>query len=180
MKIIINILIILLPSIASSQVVLKAGAAVGMRWNETLNSQTLGRGTRLSAEKYITQQFTIGAEVSYFIFKPNNLVSIHFNSYNLLVAYYFNTKRLQPYAGFGMGYTKYQDKTTIDLGGGISSKQTRNKDYGNISAFLGLKYGLAKEKRSAFFIQANTDFIPIVNIDPIGFVSVAAGFSYRL
>ncbi len=180
MKIIILITIILLPSAASSQVLLKASGAIGNRWNETLNSQTLGKGIRLSAEKYITQQFTIGAEVSYFAFNPNTTVNIHFNSYNLLVAWYFNTKKLQPYAGAGFGYTDYQDKTTINLGGGISSKQSRNKSYGNISAFLGLKYSLTKEKRTAFSIQANTDFIPIVNISPIGFLSVAAGLSYRL
>ena len=178
-KIIITIFIIL-PAITFSQVLLKAGGALGNRWNETLNSQTLGKGFRLSGEKFVIQHFSIGAGISYFSFNPNKQINVRFNSYSLQCTYYFNSKKLQPYIGAGVGYTRYKDKTTIDLGNGITDTQTRDKNYGIISPYLGLHYGIDKKNRIGFFMQVNTDFIPIANIQPIGFISLGGGISYRL
>ena len=180
MKRTIIIAFIFFPVLCFSQTLLKAGAALGNRWNETLNSQTLGKGFRISGEKLITQQFSIGLGVSYFSFNPNKLVNVRFNSYSLQCTYYFNTKKLQPYLGAGVGYTRYNDKTTIDLGAGNTITQTRDKNYGVISPYLGLQYAIDKKKKAGFFLQVNADFVPVVNIQPIGFISIAAGFSYRL
>ena len=168
------------PVMVFSQVLFKAGGALGNRWNETLHSQTLGKGFRASAEKFSNKQFAIGAGVSYFSFNPNKSVNVRFNSYSLQCTYYFNNKKLQPYLGAGVGYTKYFDKTTIDLGGGITDVQTRNKNYGIIAPYLGLQYAIDKAKKAGLFIQINTDFVPVVNTSPIGFISLAAGFCYHL
>jgi hypothetical protein len=180
MKLMMILSAFILPAAAFSQVTLKGGFTLGNRWNETFNSQTSGKGFRFSAEKNILPQLTIGAEVSYVSFNPNTAVNIRYNAYSLLVAYYFNTKKLQPFAGTALGYNNYSDKTTLNLGGNITSKQERKKSYGNISPFLGLRYHVDKKKRAAFFLQANADFVPVANIDPIGFVSVTAGIFYRL
>ncbi len=180
MKKIIVIVFIIFPSVTFSQVLLKAGAAFGNRWNETLNSQTPGKGFRLSAEKFLVPQFSLGIGISYLSFNPNKAIIVRFNSYSLQSTYYFNTKKLQPYLGAGVGYTLYKDKTTIDLGNGITDTQTRDKNYAVISPFLGLQYGIDKESRTGFFVQVNTDFIPIANIQPIGFMSVTAGISYHM
>lgn len=180
MKKIIVAVFIIFPALTFSQVLFKAGVALGNRWNETLNSQTLGKGFRLSGEKFIIQQFSIGAGISYLSFNPNQLINVQFNSYTLQCTYYFNTKKLQPYLGTGVGYTRYKDNTTIDLGNGIKDTQTRDKNYGVISPYLGLQYGINKKSRVGFFIQVNADFIPIANIQPIGFMSLTAGISYHL
>lgn len=180
MKKILVAVFIILPTITFSQVLLKVGGALGNRWNETLNSQTLGKGFRLSGEKFIVQQFSVGAGISYLSFNPNKQTNVRFNSYSLQCTYYFNTKKLQPYLGAGVGYTRYKDKTTIDLGNGITDKQTRDKNYAVISPYLGLQYGIDKKSNIGFFIQVNADFVPIATIQPIGFISIAAGISYRL
>ena len=180
MKKIILTVFIILPVVAFSQVLLKAGGAFGNRFNETLNSQTLGKGFRLSGEKFVVQHFSIGAGISYLSFNPNKLINVRFNSYSLQCTYYFNTKKLHPYLGAGVGYTSYKDKTTIDLGNGITDIQTRDKNYGVISPYLGLQYGIDKKSRAGFFMQVNTDFVPIANIQPIGFISFTAGISYHL
>jgi len=159
---------------------LKAGGTSGNRWNETLNSQTPGKGFRLSGEKFVVQHFAIGAGISYLSFNPNKQINVRFNSYSLQCTYYFNTKKIQPYFGAGVGYTLYKDKTTIDLGSGITDTQSRDKNYGVISPYLGLQYGINKISRAGFFVQVNTDFVPIANIQPIGFISVTAGISYHL
>ena len=169
-----------LPLCLFSQTTLKGGVAFGNRWNETLNSQTVGKGFRVSGEKNILPKLSFGIAVSYLSFNPNTSVNIRYNSYSLLLTYYFTTKKLQPLLGIGIGYTNYNDKTTLNLGGGISSKQSRNKNYGNISPFLGLQYIAGKKKKVSIFIQANADFIPVANIDPIGFVSVTTGIAYKL
>jgi opacity protein-like surface antigen len=171
---------VFLPVIVFSQTILKLGGAVSNRWNETLNSQTLGKGIRISVEKFIIPQFAIGLGGSYFSFNPNKSINIRFNSVSLQFAYYVNTKKLQPYFGAGVGYTKYFDKTTIDLGSGINSTQIRNKNYGVISPYLGMQCAIGKAKKAGCFIQLNTDFVPVVNTDPIGFISLAAGLSYQL
>ena len=180
MKKTIGIIFIFFPVMGFSQTIVKAGITAGNRWNETLNSQTLGKGIRLSVEKFILRQFSIGAGISYFSFNPNKSVNVRFNSYSLQATYYFNTKRCQPYIGAGVGYTKYTDKTSIDLGGGFSDTQKRNKNYGVISPYLGLKYNLDKAGKAGFFLQLNTDFIPVAGIQPIGFISLAAGLVYQL
>ncbi|MEO7766139.1 MAG: hypothetical protein ABIS01_01890 [Ferruginibacter sp.] len=180
MKKIIVAVFIILPALTFSQVLLKAGGALGNRWNETLNSQTLGSGFRLSVEKFIVQQFSVGAGISYFSFNPNKLINVRFNSYTLQCTYYFNTKKLQPYLGAGVGYTRYKDKTTIDLGNSITDTQTREKNYGVVSPYLGLQYNIHKKSSIGFFMQVNTDFVPVANIQPIGFISIAAGISYHL
>jgi hypothetical protein len=179
MKLIMIISVFILPAAAFSQITLKAGFGLGNRWNETLNSQTLSKGFRFSAEKNILSDLAIGAEVSYFSFNPNTLVNIRYNSYNLLVTYYFNAKKLQPFLGAAFGYTNYKDQTTLNLGGGVVSKQNRNKSYGDVSPFLGIKYHLDKKKKAAIFLQGNADFVPVANTSPIGFVSVSAGIVYR-
>ncbi|MCY7421328.1 MAG: hypothetical protein LH478_06240 [Chitinophagaceae bacterium] len=180
MKKIIVAVLIIFPTVAFSQVLVKAGGALGNRWTETLNSQTLGKGLRLSGEKFLVQHFSIGAGISYFSFNPNKLINVSFNSYSLQCTYYFNTKKLHPYLGAGVGYTWYKDETTIDLGNSNTDMQTRDKDYGVISPYVGLQYGIYKKRQTGFFIQVNTDFVPIANIQPIGFISIAAGVSYHL
>ena len=180
MKKIIVTVFIILPAVTFSQVLLKAGGALGNRWNETLNSQTLGKGFRLSGEKFIVQQFSVGIGISYLSFNPNKLINVRFNSYSMECTYYFNAKKLQPYLGAGVGYTRYKDKTTIDLGNRITDTQTRDKNYGVVSPFLGLQYGIDKKSRTGFFVQVNADFVPIANIQPIGFISMSAGISYHL
>ena len=169
----------ILTASAFSQVTIKAGFTLGNRWNEALNSQTLGKGFRLKGEKNILPQLTVGTEVSYVSFNPNTSVQVRYNSYSLLATYYLNAKKLQPFIGTAFGYTNYKDNTILNLGGGIISKQTRQKSYGTISPFFGVKYHLNQQKKTAFFVQANTDFIPVANIDPIGFLSVTAGVAYR-
>jgi len=180
MKKIIVAIFIIFPVVAFSQVLLKAGGAFGNRWNETLNSQTLGKGFRLSGEKYIVQQFAIGIGISYLSFDPNKLINVGFNAYSLQCTYYFNTKKLQPYLGGGVGYTRYKDKTTIDLGNGNAATQKRDKNYGVISPYLGLQYKINKQNSVGFFVQVNTDFVPVANIPPIGFLAATAGISYYL
>ena len=179
MKRIFVIVFIFFPVAVFSQVLLKAGAALGNRWNEALNSQALGKGFRAAAEKFIIPQFTFGLGVSYLSFNPNKLVNVRFNSYSLLSTYYLNKKKLQPYIGSGIGYTRYSDKTTIALGAGVTSTQNRNKSYGVISPFLGLQYPAGNKKRAGFFFQANADFVPVAKIQPIGFMSIAAGLIYH-
>ncbi len=180
MKKVLGVILIFLPGIVFSQGVIKAGAAAGNRWNETLNSQTIGTGLRLSGEKFVREQLSLGACISYLSFRPNKQVNVRYNSYSLLTTYYFSDGKLQPYLGIGIGYTSYTDKTTIELGPGISDSQKREKNYGNISPYLGLKYGLDKAGKVDVFLQVNTDFVPVVDIDPIGFASIAGGLSYQL
>ncbi len=172
--------IVLFPLITFSQWTLKAGAAAGNRWNETLNAQTVGKGFRIAAEQFVLPRVSIGLGVSYFSFNPNKSVNVRFNSYSMQCTYYFNTQRWQPYLGAGIGYTRYTDKTTIDLGAGNSDMQARIKNYGVIAPFLGLQYSMDKKLHTAVFLQANTDFVPVAGITPIGFLSIAAGFSCRL
>ena len=173
-------LFVLFPLITFSQVVVKAGAAAGNRWNETLNAQTLGKGFRVAAEEFIVPRVSFGLGISYFSFNPNKSVNVRFNSYSLQCVYYFNTQRWQPYLGTGIGYTRYADKTTIYLGTGNSDTQTRKKNYGVIAPFLGLQYTMDKKQQTAVFLQLNTDFVPVTGIQPIGFLSIAAGISCRL
>lgn len=176
----IGVILVFFPAIVFSQVILKAGVAVGNRWNETLNSQTLGKGFRLTAEKFVARQFSTGLGISYFSFNPNKSVKVRFNFYNLQAAYYFNTKRWQPYLGAGIGYTKYIDKTSIELAPGIFNTQKREKNYSVISPYLGLKYNLNKAGKAGGFLQLNTDFVPSAATQPIGFISFEAGFVYKL
>ncbi|MEO5996201.1 MAG: hypothetical protein ABIN89_05715 [Chitinophagaceae bacterium] len=178
MKKVICVIFIFLPVMVFSQVMIKGGAAVGNRWNETLNSQTIGTGFRLSGEKFVVKQLSLGAGISYLSFRPNKHVNVRYNSYSLMTTYYFSARKLQPYLGIGIGYTRYTDKTTIELGPGIDDTQKREKNYGIISPYLGLKYGLDKAGKVGVFLQVNTDFVPVVNIDPIGFASIAGGLSY--
>lgn len=180
MKLMTIIFAFILPATTFSQVSLKAGFTLGNRWNETLNSQTLGKGFRLAAEKNISPRLTVGTEVSYVSFNPNNAINVRYNAYNLLAAYYLNPKKLQPFIGAAVGYINYQDNTILNLGGGVNNKQTRKKSYGTISPFLGVKYHLDQKKKLALFLQTNTDLVPVANIDPIGFLTVTAGVVYRL
>lgn len=180
MKKITGIFIFFFPLIVYAQVVIKAGAAVGNRWNETVTGQALGKGFRLSVEKPVLPQFSVGLGISYLSFHPNKSVVVRFNSYSLQCVYWFNTKNWQPYLGAGVGYTRYADKTTINPGTGTAITQARNKNYGVIDPFLGLQYSAGKNKKAGIFFQLNADFVPILNIQPIGFVSVATGISYRL
>ncbi len=180
MKKIIVTVFIILPIVTFSQVLLKAGGSFGNRWNETLTSQTLGKGFILSAENFIVQQFSVGINISYLSFNPNKLINVRFNTYNLHGTYYFTTKRLQPYLGGGVGYTRYNDQTTIDLGNGNKATQKRDKNYGVISPYMGLHYAIDKKGRTIFFVQVNADFVPVANTQPIGFLSAATGIGYRL
>lgn len=172
---IIIIICLIIPSTLFSQIAIKGGISIANRWDETLNSQTLGKGFRLSAEKQIVSRFSIGVAISSIAFKPNELLDIKYKTLDLLATYYFSNNTLQPYVGIGFGYTQYADKSTLDIGNGITTKQTRDKNYGNISPFFGLKYSIGKEKKLAIFMQSNADFVPVVNIVPIGYLSLTSG-----
>ena len=180
MKRIMVICLISFPLFSFAQQLLKVGGGIGNRWNERLNSQTLGKGFRVSGEQFINKQFTIGLEVSWFSFNPTTLVNVRFNSFSLKGTYYFAAGKIQPYLGAGVGYTSYADKTSIDIGNGNLITQKRAKNYGVVSPFLGLHYKLGNKKPIGVFLQVNADFIPVAKIAPIGFVSVSAGISYRL
>jgi hypothetical protein len=173
-------MLIFFPFISFSQTLVKAGAGVANRWNEKLNTQSLGKGFRVMAEQYIVPRLSVGMAVSYFTFNPNRLVNVRFNSYSLQWVYYFNTKRWQPYLGTGVGYTHYTDNTTLELGAGNRPTQKRKKNYGVIAPFLGIQYEVSKKQKTAIFLQCNTDFVPVARTQPIGFLSVAAGISCRL
>ena len=173
-------LIVFIPVMALAQVIVKAGVAAGNRWNETLNGQTLGKGLRVGAEKIILPHFSVGLGISYLSFNPNKSVMVRFNAYSLQCTYYFSTSKWQPYLGTGIGYTRYADKTSIDLGAGNTSKQARNKNYGVIAPFLGIQHWPGKKQKLGVFFQVNADFVPVLNIPAIGFLSTAAGISYRL
>ncbi len=171
---------LIIPFRLCAQIVIKGGISFANRWDENLNGQTLGKGFALSGEKYILPNLSIGTELSYQNFQPNKLINISYKSLDLLSTFYFTNKRMLPYLSIGIGITKYQDKTTLDLGGGLIAKQIRDKFYGNISPSLGLKYKLGKENRVAIFIQSNANFVPVVNIAPIGFLSISSGLSIKL
>ena len=178
MKKIVIVVIILLPFYSFSQVLLKVGGGIGNRWNETLNSQTIGTGFRFSAEKYVVKKMSFGLSISHFGFAPTKLVNIRFSSVGLSGSYDLNSKKLQPYVGLLVGYTYYTDKTSIDLGNGATSSISRNKNYGMVSPFTGLKYNF--HKKTGVFLQLNTDFVPVDKISPIGFWSATAGFCFHL
>ncbi len=180
MKRIIIFICLIFPATVWSQIVVKGGLSLANRWDEKLNAQTLGIGFRISGEKFILPNLSIGTELSYHNFKPNNLLNVAYKSFDLLATYYVTTKIFQPYIGIGLGYTKYTDKTTLDLGGGQIAQQTRDKNYGNISPHVGMKYNLRKDKKIALFIQSNAELIPVVNIIPIGFLSITTGLSVRI
>lgn len=178
MKKIVIVVIILLPFNSFSQVLFKVGGGIGNRWNETLNSQTIGAGFRLSAEKYVVKKLSFGLSISHFAFAPTKLVNVRFSSVGLSGSYGLNSKKLQPYVGLLVGYTFYTDKTNIDLGNGVASSISRNKNYGMVSPFTGLKYSF--QQKIGVFLQVNTDFVPVDKISPIGFWSATAGFCFQL
>lgn len=179
MKKIVYLLFLLLPFIMNAQTVLKLGGGIANRWNERLTSQTVGKGIRFSAEKFITPQLSAGLAISYFSFNPTSSVNINYSTASFNYTYYFNKKTWQPYTGIGIGYNRYFDRTTIDLGSNLTSKQDRSKNYGAISPFLGIRYQ-KMEKKLGIFFQMNTDFVPVANIAPIGFISTVIGLSIQL
>ena len=166
----------LLSSLSYSQTLVKLSGGLGNRWDEKLNSQTIGKGFRLSAEAFITPHFSIGAGMSYFSFDPTTLVNVRFNSYSLQGTYYFTQGKLQPFAGIEAGFCSYADKVTLELPSGNSSQQ-RNKNYGSISPKAGLLYNLSEQIGIHF--QLSTDFVPVSTVAPIGFASANLGISYR-
>jgi hypothetical protein len=168
------------PAISDGQVLLKAGALFGNRWNESLNSQTIGKGLHLSAEHFVAKNFTVGFGVSHVSFHPTSLVKVRFNSYDLLFSYYLNNKKLRPYVGAGAGICKYLDEVTIQVEGGASYTQQRKKNYGDLSPFLGLLYHVGKQQNMGVFLQLNADFIPIATIQPIGYLAASVGIHYSL
>jgi opacity protein-like surface antigen len=172
--------IVCFPLIVFSQWTIKAGAAAGNRWSETLNTQTAGKGFRVAAEQFSLPRVSIGLGISYFSFNPNKSVNVRFNSYSMQCVYYFTANRWQPYLGAGIGYTRYTDRTTIVTGTGNMEVQSRKKNYGLIAPFLGLQYSLHKKQHTAVFLQLNTDLVPVAGIPPIGFLSLAAGISCQL
>jgi len=175
-----SILCLVCPILANSQVQVKAGFTAANRWNETLNSQTLGKGFRLSGEKLVAPKFGLGIETAYLSFHPTDLVAVQFNTLSLSMTYYLTDKRLEPYLGAGLGFARYADKTTIELGAGNTKTQTRHKNYGVIAPFLGVQYAISqKAKNWGVYLQANADIIPVVNITPIGFVSLTTGICYK-
>ncbi len=178
MKRILLIAIMIGPLTMYAQTILKVGGSFSNRWNETLNSQTIGKGFSLSIEKSILKPLNFGVVVSSNFFSPNTSVNLRFSNIGLISTYYFGSKKLKPFLGLGIGYNNYHDKTSIDIGNGFISVQERNKSYGYTSPFLGLAYS-SSTSRIGFFMQVNTDFIPVVNIAPIGFVSSTAGFSFK-
>jgi opacity protein-like surface antigen len=179
MKLVIVCFVLFFPVASMSQVTVSAGFVMGNRWSETFTAQTAGKGFRVSAEKNILPRLAIGAAVSYVSFDPNKLVNIRYNSYSLLLAYYLNAKKLQPYSGAAIGFNHYYDHTILNIGPGTDIKQVRKKNYGVVSPFMGLKCHFDQQKRTAVFLQVNADFVPVEGIDPIGFVSVTSGFVYR-
>ena len=179
MKKIIYLFTLLFPLIINAQTVIKIGGGVANRWNETLNIQTVGKGFRFSAEKFIKSNLSTGLTISSFVFNPTPSVEIKYISVNFNYTYYFYKKTLKPYSGIGIGYNRFFDRTTIDLGNNISSKQDRTKNYGVISPFVGIKF-TKKEKKLGLFFQINADFVPISKIAPIGFISTTLGFSSQL
>ena len=179
MKKIIYILIFVSPSLGKAQTSFKVGASFANRWNEPLNSQTLGKGFRFSAEKFISPHLSTGVSISYVSFNPTSFVNISYTAASFFYTYYLNLKTWQPYAGIGIGFNRYSDRTTIDLGSNLVSKQERTKNYGVISPFIGLKYTKPTKKLGIFF-QMNTDFVPISTTAPIGFVSTTLGTLFQL
>lgn len=178
MKKVLIISILLIPLCSFSQVILKVGGGFGNRWNETLNSQTIGTGFRLLADKFVVKKISFGLCISHFAFAPTKLVNVRFSSAGLSGSYDFNNKKLQPYIGLLVGYTYYTSNTSIDLGNGITSSISRNKNYGMVSPFTGLKYSFYK--KTGMFLQVNTDFVPVDKISPIGFWSATVGFCFQL
>ena len=179
MKRILIVVILIVPFTMYAQTILKVGGSLSNRWSETLNSQTIGKGFSLSIEKPIVKPLSFGIVISSNFFSPNTFVKLRFANLGLISTYYFGSKNWMPFLGLGIGYTNYHDKTSIDIGNGFMSVQERNKSYGNISPFLGLTYR-SSASRIGFFMQVNADFIPVVNIAPIGFVSTTAGLSFKL
>jgi opacity protein-like surface antigen len=163
----------------NAQTILKVGGSIANRWNETLNNQTLGNGFRASAEKFITTNLSTGINISHFSFNPTPSVDITYSAASFHYTYYLNKKALQPYTGIGIGYNLYIDRTTLDLGNNAIVQQKRSKNYGVVSPFIGLKY-TKKEKKLGIFFQVNTDFVPIANTTPIGFLSSTLGLSTQL
>ncbi len=163
----------------NAQTIFKVGGSIANRWNETLNNQTLGSGFRVSAEKFITKNLSAGINISRFSFNPTPSVDITYSAASFHYTYYLNKKAIQPYTGIGIGYNLYVDNTTLDLGNNAIVKQKRTKNYGVISPFIGLKY-TKKEKKLGVFFQVNTDFVPVANITPIGFLSTTLGLSTQL
>ena len=177
MKIITILLFLFSFQLSSGQTIFKVSGSLGNRWDEKLNSQTIGKGFRISAESFLTTNLSFDIGVSYFSFDPITLVNVSFNSYFIGATYYFAQTKLQPYVGFDAGFCKYQDKTTIEIAG-QSNTQVRDKQYGSISPKLGLMYFVSKQ--IGFQLQVNADFIPIENINPIGFASLSLGAVYKI
>ncbi len=169
--------VILISFPSFSQTLFKMSGGLGNRWDEKLNSQTTGKGFRLSAEEFFTPNFSLGIGLSYFSFNPTPLVNVRFASYSLQGTYYFTRAKLQPFLGLEVGYCNYYDKTTIELISGKISQQ-RNKSYGSIAPKAGVLYNITKQL--GVQLQLSADFIPIPDIAPIGFSSVNLGLTYKL
>ena len=162
---------------SSAQTIFKVSGSLGNRWDEKLNSQTIGKGFIVSAEKFLIPKLSFGIGVSYFSFHPNTLVDLTFNSYSIGATYYFKQTKLQPFVGFEAGFCKYQDKTTIEISG-QSNTLVRDKQYGSISPKLGLIYFVSEQ--IGVQLQFRADFVPIANISPIGFSSSSLGIVYKI
>lgn len=177
---IIYVILLVLPGICTAQVILKAGGSLANRWDEELNSQTLGKGFLLSAEKKLTTVLSFGTVFTHTAFNPNNLVKVQFTTISIQAIWYLNKRSLQPYAGLAVGCNRYFDETIIELGSGARKTQVRNKIYGLITPFAGLYYAFGKAKKTGFFMQLNADFTPIPNIAPIGFLATTLGITYSI
>ncbi|MES2734633.1 MAG: hypothetical protein V4714_22990 [Bacteroidota bacterium] len=169
---------LLFSSLGYAQTIVKISGGVGNRWDEKLNSQTIGKGGRLGIEHFLVPKFSLGLGGSTFSFHPNPSVQVRFTSISLQGTYYFSRAKWQPFIGIETGFCQYSDQTTIDLGGGITNKQKRSKQYGSISPKLGLLYLVTN--KVGLQLQINTDFVPVANISPIGFASLQAGVSYQI
>ena len=177
MKIITILLFLFSFQLSSGQTIFKVSGSLGNRWDEKLNSQTIGKGFRISGESFLTTNLSFDIGVSYFSFDPTTLVNVSFNSYLIGATYYFTQTKLQPFVGFDAGFCKYQDKTTIEIPG-QSNTQVRDKQYGSISPKLGLIYFVTDQ--IGVQLQFNADFVPIANISPIGFSSSSLGVVYKI
>ena len=177
MKKYLAVLFLLLSIPSFAQTLFKVSGGLGNRWDEKLNSQTIGKGLRLSVEELFAPRFSMGIGFSYFSFNPNTLVNVRYSSYSFQSTYYFTVSKLQPFLGVEVGYCSYFDKTTIELISGKISQQ-RNKSYGSIAPKAGVLYNITKQL--GVQLQLSADFIPIPDTAPIGFSSVNLGLTYKL
>ena len=70
MKIITILLFLFSFQLSSGQTIFKVSGSLGNRWDEKLNSQTIGKGFRISAESFLATNLSFDIGVSYFSFDP--------------------------------------------------------------------------------------------------------------